>query len=93
MWNRPGGGGMLAFFPKSAGAGVVFGAVCANNREIMLADVAGKACHKCRRQPILPHFERAARPSQMGGTVHRGAAFGSFAVRCLADRRKSSGLS
>jgi hypothetical protein len=86
-------GGMFVFFPKAVGAGTAVGAVCANNRETVLADIAGKAFHKCRRRRILPYFERAARPSQMGGISHRGADFGSLAVRCLAERCKTSGLS
>ena len=84
---------MLAFFPKNAAAGVAAGAICSNNREIVLADIAGKAFHKARRQRVLPFVEAAARPSQMGGISHRGTDFGSLAVRCLAETCKALGLS
>ena len=84
---------MLGFFPKSAAAGVAAGAICANNREIVLADIAGKAFHKTRRQRLVPYVEAAARPSQMGGISHRGTDFGSLAIRCLAELCKARGLS
>ena len=86
-------GGMLGFFPKSAAAGVAAGTICANNREIVLADIAGKAFHKTRRQRLVPYVEAAARPSQMGGISHRGTDFGSLAIRCLAELCKARGLS
>ena len=47
-------GGMLAFFAKDQAAPASVAAECSKNREIVLADVAGKAYHKCRRQRAVP---------------------------------------
>ena len=86
-------GGMLAFFAKDQAAPASVAAECSKNREIVLADVAGKAYHKCRRQRAVPFLERAARPSQMGGIAGRGTDFGSLAVRLMMDHCKACGLS
>jgi len=82
-------GGVLAHFPKAKGNP----SKCADNREIVLADVTGKAFHKCRRSRLKPLLEASARETQMGGIARRSTDFGSHYVRTAIELGRISGQS